>query len=150
MARQGRRGARRTTIWVRCGLGAPLTAEALSGAPLPPWDDDCAWLWLWRTAGPALTHREPVARAWIAAAPEQPLPRTLTSVELRRIAAQHGIAVEVALQNAPPAPREDAPDRDLAPIRSAAEPTSSAPPPRPYGPPRRKVPEQPTDREVMR
>ena len=40
--------------------------------------------------------REPVLRAWLAAAPPQPLPRRLAAVELARIARNHGITVEIA------------------------------------------------------
>jgi hypothetical protein len=65
--------------------GAPLTAEAPPGAPPPDWSDDRECLRLWRTAGPALTDRLPVAEAWVAAAPPQPLPRCLAAVELRRV-----------------------------------------------------------------
>jgi hypothetical protein len=36
-----------------------------------------------------------VLRAWLAAVPPGPLPRRLAALELRRIAAQHGIEVEI-------------------------------------------------------
>jgi hypothetical protein len=106
--------------------GAPSPADALPGDPLPAWDDDREWLRLWRTAGPALTDRERVARAWIAAAPPQPLPRTLAAVELCRIAARHRISVEVAFQNGPPARPEDAQERDLVPTRPEEPPHPAA------------------------
>jgi len=75
---------------------APPTADAPPGAPPAAWDDDREWIRQWREAGPTLPHRLPVARAWITAAPSPPLPRCLASIEIRRIAAQHGIAVEIA------------------------------------------------------
>jgi hypothetical protein len=62
----------------------------------PPWTDAREWISRWMKGGPTLPAREPVIRAWIAAAPPQPLPRRLASIELRRIAAQHAITVEVA------------------------------------------------------
>jgi hypothetical protein len=99
------------------GQAEPQRAEALPGAPCPPWDDDREWIRLWRTAGPALTDRRPVVEAWIAVAPEQPLPRTLAAVELKRIAAQHAVEIEVALQNTPPRHHGDAPERDSTPTR---------------------------------
>jgi hypothetical protein len=103
--------ARRTCC--PCSLAEPpatvLTEDpfAQSDDP-PPWTNDRKWIRLWRTAGPALADRKPVVRAWLAMAPSQPLPRTLAAIELARIAAQHGLVVEVALQNAPPAPPEPA------------------------------------------
>jgi hypothetical protein len=78
------------------GPGVPSTAGASPGAPRVAWSDDRGWIARWRTAGPTLPDRLPVARAWIAAAPSPPLPRCLASIEIRRIAAQHGIAVEIA------------------------------------------------------
>jgi hypothetical protein len=60
-----------------------------------PWTDDRGWIIAWRDAGPTLAEREPVLLAWLAAAPQPPLPRRLAAVELRRIAAQHGITVEM-------------------------------------------------------
>jgi hypothetical protein len=71
-------------------LGAALRAAE------PPWDDDREWIYRWRTAGPTLADREHVVRAWLAAAPPEPLPRGLPAVELARIARNHGIVVEVA------------------------------------------------------
>lgn len=62
----------------------------------PPWRDDRAWIALWRDAGLPLAKREPIVRAWLAAAPPEPLPPGLASVELRRIARNHGIVVKVA------------------------------------------------------
>ena len=71
-----------------------------SGESAPPWDDDREWIARWRTAGPTLAEREPVLRAWLAAAPPQPLPRGLPAVELARIARNHGITVEVVRDEA--------------------------------------------------
>ena len=65
----------------------PQRADVPSGAPRPPWSDDREWIWRWRKAGPTMAEREPVAKAWIAAAPSQPLPRCLAAIELARIAA---------------------------------------------------------------
>jgi hypothetical protein len=110
------------------GSGAPSTADARPGAPRPPWTDDRAWIRRWRTAGPTLADREPVARAWIASAPPQPLARCLAAIELRRIAAQHGIAVKVAFQNAPPAPRGSPRERDPALTRAREPPRPDARP----------------------
>jgi hypothetical protein len=62
---------------------------------LPDWTDDRAWVRSWRDAGPTLAERKSVLEAWLAAAPPQPLPRRLAAIELRRIAAQHGLVVEV-------------------------------------------------------
>ena len=91
--RSGRRGSQSRSDCRTLGLGnAPWRSTAV--------DDDREWLRLWRTAGPALTDRLPVVRAWIAAAPPQPLPRRLAAVELRRIARQHGLMVELAPQDA--------------------------------------------------
>jgi hypothetical protein len=70
---------------------APVPAE-----DHPPWTDDRAWIARWRQAGPALPEREPVVRAWLAAAPSPPLPRTLAALELRRLAREHGLSVAVA------------------------------------------------------
>jgi hypothetical protein len=45
-----------------------------------------------------------VLQAWIAAAPPGPLPRCLAALELRRIAAQHGIEIEIASGSEEPTP----------------------------------------------
>jgi hypothetical protein len=50
---------------------------------------------LWRDAGPTLAERKPVLLAWLAAAPPQPLPRRLAAVELRRIAANYRLVLEI-------------------------------------------------------
>jgi hypothetical protein len=92
--------------WQFCGLpqAADDRAEQAGGVPIPepapeaeplPWTDDRGWIARWCAAGPTLPAREAAARAWIAAAPAEPLPRCLAAVELRRIAAQHGLRVEV-------------------------------------------------------
>jgi hypothetical protein len=72
--------------WSFCAL--PTNPDALA------WDNDRAWLDLWRAAGP-LADRRPVVEAWIAAAPAQPLPRTLAAVELARIAREHDLVIEI-------------------------------------------------------
>jgi hypothetical protein len=71
---------------------APVTVPAEDH---PPWTDDRAWIARWRQVGPTLPEREPVVRAWLAAAPPQPLSRRLAAIELARIAREHGIVVEV-------------------------------------------------------
>jgi hypothetical protein len=82
--------------FVSAGSGVPPTADGSPDAPPAAWSDDRGWIARWRTAGPTLPDRLPVARAWITAAPSLPLPQCLASIEIRRIAAQHGIAVEIA------------------------------------------------------
>jgi hypothetical protein len=82
----------RGTCWPCSPTAPPATAPT---APPPPWTDDPAWIRQWWTAGATLTNREPVLRAWLAAAPSQPLPRCLAAVELARIARNHGLVVEV-------------------------------------------------------
>jgi hypothetical protein len=103
---------------------SPTTA--FPGALRPPWDNDREWIRLWRIAGPTLATREPIVRAWIGAAPEQPLPRCLAALELARVARQHGLTIEVALQNGPPAPRREAQERDPASTRPGMLPTTTA------------------------
>jgi hypothetical protein len=115
------------------GRGPLATAEPPDA---PPWNDDRGWIDRWRKAG-ALADREPVVRAWIAAAPPQPPPRHLAAVELRRIAAQHGIAVE--LQDGPPARRGGLQDSDLGSNPPPMPPTAEKrpggfPAPAPDGP----------------
>jgi hypothetical protein len=89
-----------------CGLlpdaDAPLkpAAEVVLDRAAPDWTDDRAWIALWRDAGSTLAGRKPVLEAWFATAPPPPLPRRLAAVELRRIAQQHGIEVEVAPRDA--------------------------------------------------
>jgi ferredoxin len=94
----------RGTCW-QCSPTAP-PATAPTAAP-PPWDGDRAWIARWCRPGPTLADREPVLRAWLTAAPPQPLPRCLAAVELARIARQHGITAEVAARDAPPACRTE-------------------------------------------
>jgi hypothetical protein len=89
--------------WQFCAL--PQAADdrtEIAPIPEPPseeeplsWLDDKGWLCRWMNAGATLPAREPVIRAWLATAPAEPLPRCLAAVELRRIAAQHGITVEI-------------------------------------------------------
>jgi hypothetical protein len=91
----------RRTCWSCSSAESPATVEVADPpvqepADHPPWTDDREWIRRWRTAGPTLTEREPVLRAWIAAAPPQPLPRCYAAVELVRIARNHGITVEIA------------------------------------------------------
>jgi hypothetical protein len=56
---------------------------------------------------PTLADREPVLRAWLAAAPPQPLPRCLAVVELAHIARHHGIVAEVEARTTPPPRRTE-------------------------------------------
>jgi hypothetical protein len=106
-------------------------AEARPEAPLPDWRDDREWIWRWGRAGPALIDRLPVLEAWIASAPPQPLPRCLAALELARIAREHGITVEVALQNGPPGVSIDAQERDSGSTRAEVPPIAET---RPGGP----------------
>jgi hypothetical protein len=76
---------------------------------------------------PSLPERKPVVRVWLAAAPPQPLPRRLATVELARIAREHGITVEVEVGNAPPAAART--PRSAMRSRPAEAPASSDAPP---------------------
>jgi hypothetical protein len=105
------------------GHAGASPTDALPGVLRPPWHDDREWLRLWRIAGPPLAAREPVVRAWIVAAPEPPLPRCLAALELARIARQHGLTVEVGLQDAPPGRRGDVQERDSGSSRPVMLPT---------------------------
>jgi hypothetical protein len=84
------------------GLGMDIQTAACAEAERPaqpsdgpPWTDDREWIDRWRKAGLTLSDREPVLRAWLAAAPPPPLPRCLAGVELARIARNHAITVEI-------------------------------------------------------
>jgi hypothetical protein len=106
--------------------GRPGVPSAIATLPdVPPWTDDRVWIDRWRKAG-ALADRRPVLEAWLAAAPPQPLPRCLASVELARLAREHG--VEVELPNSPPARRGGPQDDRVGPSRSEGPLAASAVP----------------------
>ena len=50
----------------------PPTADAPPDAPPTPWTDDRAWITRWRTAGPILADRLPVAEAWSGRSGDRP------------------------------------------------------------------------------
>jgi hypothetical protein len=81
------------TCWACTSPDAPPTT--LPTAAPPPWNNDRAWIDLWRRAGLTLPERKPALEAWLASAPSQPLPRCLAALELARIARQHGVTVEL-------------------------------------------------------
>jgi hypothetical protein len=82
--------------------------------------EDRVWIHLCLCDGATLADREPIARAWLAAAPPEPVPYRLAALELRRIAREHGIEVELA-------PPERKPDRHLARLLAAADRAVNSP-----------------------